>query len=335
MDNKSQNDEMSLFDLFAVIWCWRKMIIVITSAVAIFAVVISIISLKMPSETSFSPNVYTPKALILINDPAAAGGGGGLSARLNASNLASFAGVRLPTGITNSQLAKYLMQSNTLLDAVINEFDMINLFEIKEYPKASSRNKLKKLLTATIDEKSGVMSLGFTHRDPVFARDVVNYATLCLAQRFDELGLDKNKIEKDNLETNIATTFYEILQLEEEGRNLERSLASTYSIGGLPSVTATDVRRIALELTAKQQIYNQLKVQYELLKVNMASEKPPFQIVEMAEIPDMKSGPSRSIFCFIATFVAGFFSILLAFMFNMIANIRNDPESMAKLRKNQ
>jgi uncharacterized protein involved in exopolysaccharide biosynthesis len=87
-----------------------------------------------------------------------------------------------------------------------------------------------------------------------------------------------------------------------------------------------------LELAAQQQVYSQLKVQYELLKINMASEKPVFQVLELAEVPDQKSGPSRGMICIIVTFAAGFISVFLAFVLNAISNIRKDPEAMAKLR---
>jgi uncharacterized protein involved in exopolysaccharide biosynthesis len=85
-------------------------------------------------------------------------------------------------------------------------------------------------------------------------------------------------------------------------------------------------------LATQRQIYSQLKVQYELLKVNMASEKPIFQILEMAEIPDRKSGPSRGMLCIIVTLAAGFFSVFLAFVLNAISNVKKDPQAMAKLR---
>jgi uncharacterized protein involved in exopolysaccharide biosynthesis len=90
--------------------------------------------------------------------------------------------------------------------------------------------------------------------------------------------------------------------------------------------------RIALELDAQQKVYSQLKVQYELLKISMASEKPAFQVLELAEVPDMKSGPRRGMLCIIVTFAAAFFSLFLAFALNAVSNIKNDPEAMGKLR---
>jgi uncharacterized protein involved in exopolysaccharide biosynthesis len=235
------------------------------------------------------------------------------------------------TGATHSQLAVYLAGTNTLLDMVVDEFDMISRYKIEKSPRAQSRKKLKDLLTAKYDDKSGVFSISFTDTDPVFAQSVVNFCVAYMERRFNELGVDKNKIEKENLELNIANTFAEIQKLEEETRKLEQSVNRGYSSGGIPAITL-ELNRLQMELSAQGQVYSQLKVQYELLRVTMASEKPVFQILELAEVPDQKSGPGRGLICIIVTFAAGFFAVFLAFMLNIISNIRNDPEAMAKLR---
>ncbi|GHT96674.1 hypothetical protein FACS1894141_7080 [Spirochaetia bacterium] len=150
-----------------------------------------------------------------------------------------------------------------------------------------------------------------------------------LETRFNELGIDKNKLEKENLEVNIQNTYDEILYWEGETRKLEQSIQ--YGNNGLSSL-ALELNRISMELTARQTVYTQLKVQYELLKVTIASESPVFQVLELAEVPDQKSGPSRGMICVIVTFAAAFFSVFLAFVLNAIANVRKDPEAMAKLR---
>jgi hypothetical protein len=200
----------------------------------------------------------------MLIDNRSSSGSNNLSSMLNSSGmggLAAMAGVSLPSGSNYSQLATFLVGTNSMLDAVVDEFDIIKRYKIKKFPRSSSRRVIKTALKANLDSKSGVFTLSFTHIDPVFAKDVVNYCTVYLGNRFDELGLDKNKIEKENLEVNIANTFQEILQLEEDSRNLERSVASASFSGGLPAIT-TDMNRISLEMKAKKQIYTQLKVQY-------------------------------------------------------------------------
>jgi len=327
-----EEDEISLIDLFAVLWLRKKMIITVTLLGAIGAVGFSVLSLLLPAEISPLPNEYTPKALMLIDNKTSSGGG--LSSMLNSSGmggLASLAGLSMSMGSSFSELAVYLVKTNSLLDSVVDEFDLVKRYKIKKFPRAASRKELKKFLKAEYDDDSGVFIISFTDIDPVFAKNVVDYCAAYLDKRFDELGLDKNKIEKKNLEENIANTFQEIIKLEGESRRLEQSVAFGSASGRLPAIM-TDMNRIALELEAQKQVYTQLKVQYEILKVDMASEKPVLQILEMAEVPDQKSKPSRGLLCVIVTFAAGFLAVFLAFVLNAVDNIKKDPEAMAKLR---
>jgi uncharacterized protein involved in exopolysaccharide biosynthesis len=330
-NSQSGDEEISLVDLFAVLWRRKKMIIAIVAAAMISVTVFSVVSLVLPSEKSPLPNQYTPEAHMIINDEASSGGG--LSSMLDSSGLGGLAGlmgVSVSKSATFSQLAVFLAGSNTLLDMVVDEFGLIARYKIKKFPRASSRAALKKTLKAEFDEESGVLTISFTDVDPVFAQRVVNFTAERLERMFDELGLNKNKIEKENLEVNIANTYQEIQKLEGEGRRLEESVSRGFG-GGLPAITL-ELNRIRLELAAQQQVYTQLKVQYELTKIKIASETPVFQILELAEVPDLKSGPSRGLMCIIVSFAAGFFAVFLAFALNAVENIKKDPAAMAKLR---
>jgi uncharacterized protein involved in exopolysaccharide biosynthesis len=336
VSDQKPDDEISLLDIFAVLWRRRVMIVAVTLAAAAGIVAFSIISLVLPPETSPLPNEYTPTALMLINDSSS---GGGMASMLSASGLGGLAGLAgVSAGSTLSGLATYLTGANTLLDAVVDEFDLIARYKITvprkkaKSPRADSRKALREKLEAAYNEESGVFSISFTDTDPAFARRVVNYCVGYLQTWFDELGVDKNKLEKENLEKNIENTYDEILSLELETRRLEQSVQR--GSVNVPSISL-DLSRIQMELGAQRQVYAQLKVQYELLKVAMASEKPVFQVLELAEIPDRKSGPSRGLLCIIVVFAAGFFSVFLAFALNALDNIKSDPEAMAKLQSRE
>jgi uncharacterized protein involved in exopolysaccharide biosynthesis len=332
--SKQDDDEISLIDLFAVLWRRRVMIIVITLVAAVGVAAFSALSLVLSPENSPLPNEYTPTALMLINESSSSGSG--MASMLSASGLGGLAGLAgVDTGASFSGLATYLVGANTLLDTLVDEFGLVARYKIDspgkkaKSPRSDSRKALKKKLTATYDDKSGVFSVSFADTDPGFAQRVVNYCVGYLQEWFDELGIDKNKLEKENLEKNIDNTYDGIRELELETRRLEQSVQR--GSVNVPSISL-DLSRIQMELGAQRQVYTQLKVQYELLKVSMASEKPVFQILEMAEIPDRKSGPSRGMLCIIVTFAAGFFSVFLAFVLNAVENLKKDPEAMAKLR---
>ena len=328
---KKEDDEISLIDLLAVLLRRKWMIIGICVAAMIFAVVISILSLKLPPEKSFLPNEYTPKAQMLINNDSSSGG---LSSMLSSSglgSLANLAGVNVSGGSSNSALAGYLVNSNTIQDAVVDKFDLITRYKIEKSPRASSREALKKKLSSNYDDETGVFSVSFTDIDPKFAQEVVNYVVDLLEQRFLDLGIDQNKLSEANLKENIQNSYDNILSLQKQIQTLEGSVANIYNPNAAPSIML-DSTLLKMELNVQEQIYAQLKAQYESLKVTMASEQPVFQILEYAEVPDRKSGPSRGKLCIIITFAAFFLSVFLAFALNAVENIKNDSEAMSKLK---
>ncbi len=334
IQNEKQEDEISLIDLFAVLLHWKWLIITITSIACVVVVILCVVSLKLSPEKSFMPNKYTPKAQMLINNKDS--GGSSLSSMLSSSglgSLASLAGVNVSGGsMSYSALASYLVASNTIQDAVIQKYNLTERYKIKKSPVTETRKALAKVLNASFDDKTGVFTISFTDRDPAFAQSVVNYVVDLLENRFNEIGVDQNKLAASNLEENINTAYKNMLDLQKQIQDLERSASYGYGTGSGSIVM--DSTMLDLEFKVQQQIYSGLKAQYESLKITMASEQPVFQILEYAEIPDQKSAPSRGKLCIIVAFAAFFLSVFLAFLLNAIQNIKKDPEAMAKLKGN-
>lgn len=323
------DDEISLIDLIAVLLAHKGLIIGMTAASAIFSVFISIVSLMLPAEKSFMPNKFTVCSHMLVNDSESSSS---LSSLLgsSAAGLASLAGISASGGSSNSSLAAYILQSNALLDALTDKFNLVEKWKVKKSPRSSCRDALKKILVSDFDDESGVFTVNFTDIDPAFARDVVNYAVDYLESVFLSLGIDKNLLKKENLENNINAAFREITGLQQQIKNVEHSVGEVYSMAQVGEVSLK-TSMLKLELEAQEEIYKQLKAQYELVKIEIANESPVFQILERAEIPDRKSKPSRGKVCVIVTFAGFFISVFAAFFLNAIENIRNDSETMEKL----
>ena len=83
--------------------------------------------------------------------------------------------------------------------------------------------------------------------------------------------------------------------------------------------------RLQTDLEIQMRIYQSITEQYEILKLS-AETGTIFDIIEYAEAPDEKSGPSRGRLCVTVTAIAFFGSIVLAFFINMLRNVMNDPE---------
>lgn len=322
------DDEISLLDLAVVLWRWKLLIIGITCLVMVGTVVYVLIGKKLPPEKSFLPDMYTSSAMMLIGGDS--NKGNSALSQLAASglgNLAGLAGLSGAGGSNYSKLAVYLAGSDSFLDVIIQEFDLINRYKIQKFPKTESRKLLKKRLTAKLDDKSGIFSLTFKDIDPEFAQRVVNFAVSYYEQRFSEMGFDKHKLEKEGLEKSLKATLDEIKRLESEATGLERKTINAY--GSVPSI-ALEATRLHREIQVQEQIYGQLKARYELLKIEMASETPVFQVLDYPQIPEKKSEPGRGKLCIIATFAGFFFSIFLAFLLNALQEIRRDPTARAK-----
>ncbi len=325
----AKDEEISLLDLIAVLLKYKFMIIGITMLAAVFAVVFSIVSIKMDPEKSPLPNKYTPKATMLIINSDS--GSSSVSSMLASSGLGSLAGLAgISGGASNSSLATYLIKSDSFLDMITDKFNLIEKWEIEKSPRFNSRKALKEVLGASYDDDTGVFTVSCTSIDPVFACEVVDFCVEKLEAKFLELGLDKNILEKKNLEDNIDITKNKIVDLQNEIKKLEVSVSNAYSSYNLEAISI-QTSLLKLELDAQQAIYKQLKTQLELTKINLASEKPVFQILEKASVPDMKSKPSRGKLCIIITFAGGFLSVFLAFLLNAIENIKKDEEAMSKL----
>ena len=312
------DDEIGLFDLFVVLWRRKIVIIVITLLAMLGVVIFSIISIKLPPETSPLPNYYTSNAHVLITE-----------SRSPAGNRQTLLGYGEET---YSGLAIFLLRTNSLLDSVIDAFDLAEQYNTNTPPRVLRRGMLRGGLSARFNRNNRVLSITFTHTDPVLARDVVNLTVIELERHFVGLGIDRDRAELERLDLNLTEVFQNLLFLEEERRRLEQSIAFIpLAGGGLPAIMA-DINRTVMASEAMRQVYTQLRFQQEVLRVNIAVEVPMFQILELAEVPSGRSGPSRAVLCIIVTLVAGFFSVILAFVIEAISNIRKNPEAMAKLR---
>ncbi|UTC58644.1 chain length determinant protein [Treponema sp. OMZ 305] len=325
-DINNNSDEISLLDLVAVLWRWRWLIVALTGIVSIGVFTYVLIGKKMDPQKSYMPDVYTSTAFMRIQSSTSSSGGT-LASMLQQNGLGNLAG----GGSDNTQqLALYIAGSNSFLDTIADELHIAEKYKIKKFLKTETRTIVKGLLKAKMDEKSGVFSLAATHIEPEFAQKAVLIAVEYYEKRFAELGLDKKVHEKENLEKSLKQSFDEIKRLEREAGNLENKIAQSGGMRG----TALTIEQIKREISIQEKIYGQLKAQYELLKVEMAGETPVFQILDMPEVPEKKSGPSRAKICIVA-FAAGlFFSIFLAFLLNAVQEIYRDPEVQAKfLRK--
>ncbi len=397
-EKNKDSDEISLLDLIAVLWKRKWLIIAITGLVAFGSLAYALGSLLLPPDKSYLPNVYTPKATMLITS----GTSSSLSSLLSSSGLsgvASMAGVSAG-GNPNQQLAKVLATSNTTLDRLNDKFNFSEHYMMKDPKVGEIRKAISNSLQANIDEKSNIFTISFTDKDPAFAKQVVDETVNILSGRFAELSGSRAIQQKVLLEKRLADVEAAINDLEAQVKEFQKKYGvvqvealATEQITILarlrselilkemeienykkvarindPMLTQLNNERDALlakikeietgsgsgskvmpsqqqlptiafeyaklerDLAVQTELFKILTQQYEVAKFNAEGQEPIFQIIEMAEVPDLKSGPSRSMICIVATLAAFFVSILLVFVFESISKIRRDPEAVARFK---
>ncbi len=388
-------DEISLIDLLATLLRHRKLIMFGTAGAAVAVLLFAIGSLVLPADKSYLPNLYTPKAVVLVSEDSG-GGIAGMLASSGLGSLASLAGVSTGGG-SKAELAILLAKSNTAVDELNAEFDFTGRYEIKKNVKSETRAAFLEHFSAALDEKSGTVSLSFEDIDPEYAARVVNRSVEILDRRFaalsgkrasEQKGLLEGKladvqVEIDRIQAQISvfTSKYGILsvdalateqvtvlarlrselimkdmeienylefsrvddpvirRLRTERSSIASKIAELESgrssiLPGGQDITGITFEYAALQrdLLVQGEIFKLLTQQYELARLDEEGSGPSFQVIELAEAPDKKSGPSRGMLCVVVTMAGFFLSVLAAFVLEAVGNIRKDPEAMAKLR---
>lgn len=214
------------------------------------------------------------------------------------------------TSSTETSIKKGLLEESIAvvkdnINSIFNNFEDIQvkygIYDIDLFIENHSINILEiqsELLTKDMD--IDIYKTSFNIEDPIFAK---------LKQERNSLQAGINKL-KDGY--TIGNT---IVPSEQEMPELVRKF-----------------KEISLELELKKKIYLTLVQEYELVKLNASSTPPTFIVYEKAEVPEMKSGPSRGKLCIIVTMAMFFLSVFMAFIVEFIGNIRKDSTEMDKLR---
>ena len=126
----------------------------------------------------------------------------------------------------------------------------------------------------------------------------------------------------------------ELARLRAERNNvvgLINDIEDGYAAGGramparseLPEL-AREFRRLQTDLEIQLRIYQAISEQYEVARLTAESE-PVFAVLELAEVPDKKAGPSRAELSMTVTGMAFVGSIALAYIIHFLRGIWSDP----------
>lgn len=380
----------SLLHYLAIALKYRWLIIVVTSVVTLGAIGYSMLTIILPPEKSPLPNVYSANATVLVQK--------GMNDNLSASILTSLGIASQPAdtalGFEIGSLLVLVLKSRTILDKVIEEFDLMGRYGIGGQLKSRARQRLLGNSSFSYSRSTATVTITFEDIDPVFAQAVANRMVsllnewfaqnigssnlkqkLLLEEKLKEVKADVSvlenrlkdlqrkygvlsaqdlgtsqatalaalrsqlilkEIEIKNYSTIAAIEDPKVQQLKDERQTIldlisqtQQGLTEALGAGSrtksLPDIQI-EFNNLTVELNVQQEIYNTLSQQYEVLKLT-SEPGSAFQVMELAEVPDSKSGPSRSKIVVIAAIAAFVASSAFAFLLHALAQLRGKRRS--------
>ena len=142
------------------------------------------------------------------------------------------------------------------------------------------------------------------HQIMVKEMQIQNYSQVA---RINDPALALLQVERENLMQLLA-------EMESGFSEFERVFPAQSEIPDL----AMEFAQLRLELAVQTEIYMILSQQYELAKLEVEGQEPILQVLELADVPDLKAGPARSQIAVLSLLVTLGAAIVVALLRNSL-----------------
>jgi uncharacterized protein involved in exopolysaccharide biosynthesis len=236
---------------------------------------------------------FTAKTTIIPPGQNASGSASALLGQLGGLGALAGANVGIKTPV--DQYIAYL-ESNTLQDQLIEQFKLMERYRVKYHEQA--RRGLSSSSKITADKKSGLISIEVSDKDPQFAANLANAYVSALSEMLGKMALEDAKSRRKLLEQQINEAT-------------EKSYRS-------PLVREAIIQGVVRE--------------YETAILDQKKDRPYIQRVDIAEVPEIKSKPKRTLTAILTALATGFILLLFVFVRNAVRNAEEDPATRQQLQ---
>ena len=201
----------SLIDYLRILISYRWLLFIITMIATFYAVIFSMISSTLPPEESPFPNQYASRAVLLMQQEE----GSSLGSMFDSLGLTPPGGSRGGSaGFDYAQLALRILQSPAILDVLVDEFDIVNRYDIRESIRTFSREAILVRSVFDYERNTGTITVSFESIDPVFSRNMVIRMVELLGEWFSSRGGSSRLKQKKLLEEKLSEVSADISILE-------------------------------------------------------------------------------------------------------------------------
>jgi uncharacterized protein involved in exopolysaccharide biosynthesis len=295
-----EGDETNPLDYLIVLLKHRRLIAGVVFGAFLLALIASLLM----------PNVYRSEATIIPRQQEKAEGSGILGALKGILGIsADIVGIggggdvnKIEAVLKSRDLVRRVVEKNGLLAKLFEEDWDSRKEEWKSNPAPTVQDAYKliseDLLTVSRDRRTDIVTIKFDHKDPQFARAMVDYYLTELSESLREETLKNAGENRRFLQEQLDRTFDALLR---------------------EKISTRLAKEIETETFARAQQY------YSFIVLD-----PPF-------VPDLNKRvkPKRILICVLSVTMAGFFAVFLAFFLEYVVNVRTkeDPERLDALRR--
>jgi uncharacterized protein involved in exopolysaccharide biosynthesis len=170
---------------------------------------------------------------------------------------------------------------------------------------------LQKRIGATLDKKTGVISISVKMQDPVIAATIVRYSQDYLTQYVVNYRTEKT----------IKDITFLTDRLNEAKRRYDNALYAYSSYQDrnkslFLNIAKDEGKKMQYEVDLSYNLYSELSKQLEEAKIKVHRETPIFKVLEPAQIPVKKSEPKRSVMVLGFAFLGLILSIFAVLVLN-------------------
>lgn len=201
---------------------------------------------------------------------------------------------------------------------ITNQADSVDPFNLTKEQSAIIQ-KIKSSLSATIDKKSGMITISASFQDPI-ATAIIADSVIHKLQRYIITYRTRKTQEDCNYLERICK------ERKQEYYNTQQKYASFIDTNRnvISQRTQAEATRLQNEMSIAYQIYSQVETQLQIAQAKVQESKPVFAILEPAAIPLHPSSPNKIIIIVAFIFIAFIGSIVWIFTKETLHNIHNE-----------
>jgi tyrosine-protein kinase Etk/Wzc len=230
MKEISPKEEMSIdiFFLLSILFKYKWFVIIATGLVAVAVFLFTLITAVLPPEINPLPDTYRATTLLLIDEKMSRD----IWAPFSWWEKSVMAG-EFPSNFSHGELAIKLLKSNTVIDAIAEEYSLGTYYRLGVEKGEKVRQQIIKRLILTYDENTMTLNIAYEDHNPEMAFKIANRLVQLLKEMFFSINNKRTITKKELLEQKLTEVSSAITEMETKVEEFQ----SKYGVLDIESIT--------------------------------------------------------------------------------------------------